>query len=598
MSQLFQELKRRSAFRTAIAYLAATWLILQVLDLILANFSAPTIAMRVFLIAAGIGFPVTLLLAWFFQITPEGIRLQRDQAPPQSHRSRRWLNVIIIAALSLTVVLLLLERRFLDHQPASVTDTSTTVVKSIAVLSFTDLSPNHDQEWFADGLAEEILNALTRTPDLLVASRTSSFAYKGTGKEAQTIPRELGVEHLLEGSVRRSGDRVRVTAKLVRADDGVHIWSENYDRTVTDVIDIQQDLALQIAQVMETTMDPVALRDMLQVGTRVVAAYRAYIHGVASRSRIFSENDIGDYRRAYAYFEDARQIDPGFSAAHRAAADFWRTQLTPAFGGYTELDASDPALSFANFHERIDRAIATATNTLSRRINEAEKAEVNLRLRRAVTLYQSYLEQRPGEWETWLSFLVAAEMASDVEASGMALTTLRSAGATSSMPASIYMIFAYQHVDPSVAADFGLAALERWPEHSDLLYQTHRTLLWAGRVDEAAKVLARFELAQPEDTMMIARQACAEGRRAIPLQILAERRAAGIIPGPVDWHILMMLGEAAAAEAVVRQYESDAVPNRAAAWLAYRIFDPAPFPSVMEILRRENVTRLPPGEIQ
>ena len=153
--------------------------------------------------------------------------------------------------------------------------------KSIAVLPFADLSQAQDQEWFADGLTEEILNALAKTPDLLVSSRTSSFRYKGSTLDIPDIAKELGVAHVLEGSVRSSSNRIRVTAQLIRASDGFHIWSENYDRDLADMIEIQEDLALNIANALETTMDPEALAAMLNTGTRSVEAYEAYLRGLS-----------------------------------------------------------------------------------------------------------------------------------------------------------------------------------------------------------------------------------------------------------------------------------------------------------------------------
>jgi TolB-like protein len=222
---------------------------------------------------------------------------------------------MIIGVLALAVILLLVDKIFLSTDVGGVDVATAEIEKSLAVLPFADLSQAQDQEWFADGLAEEILNALARTPDLLISARTSTFAYKGSDKDIPTIAQELGVAHVLEGSVRRSGDRIRVTAQLIRANDGFHLWSQNYDRDSTDIIEIQEDLAIQIASALETTMDPGALADMLRVGTSSVAAYQAYIHGAGLRSRSLLENRNDLMRTSYEFFEEARKQDPTFSAA-------------------------------------------------------------------------------------------------------------------------------------------------------------------------------------------------------------------------------------------------------------------------------------------
>ena len=166
--------------------------------------------------------------------------------------------------------------------------------RSIAVLPFTDMSAAGDQEYFGDGLAEEILNALVRVPDLQVSARTSSFQYRDTTLSIPEIAAELGVAHVLEGSVRSAGDRVRVTAQLIRAEDGFHVWSENYDRDPADMIVIQEDLARSIATALQTSMDPEALAAMARVGTQSVAAYQDYLKGLQLRQEALSSTESGD----------------------------------------------------------------------------------------------------------------------------------------------------------------------------------------------------------------------------------------------------------------------------------------------------------------
>ena len=200
--------------------------------------------------------------------------------------------------------------------------------KSIAVLPFADLSQAQDQHWFADGLAEEILNALVKVPDLSVAARTSSFQYRGSSQSIAQIAKELGVAHVLEGSVRSGGDRIRVTAQLIRASDGFHLWSDTYDRQNADMISIQEDLARNIASVLETSMDPEALEQMAQVGTRSVEAYQAYLRGVQLAAESFSIQDgRKKLREAFEQLTKALEYDPQFSEAHVRVAEYWKIEF-------------------------------------------------------------------------------------------------------------------------------------------------------------------------------------------------------------------------------------------------------------------------------
>jgi TolB-like protein len=475
---------------------------------------------------------------------------------------------------------------------------SSELEKSVAVLPFADLSQNQDQEWFADGLAEEILNALSRTPDLLISARTSTFAYKGSDKDIPTIAKELGVAHVLEGSVRRSGDRIRVTAQLIRADDGFHLWSQNYDRDATDIIEIQEDLAIQIASALETTMDPVALADMLRVGTRSVAAYQAYIHGAALRARSLLENSPDLMKTSYEYFEEAQQQDPGFAAASDAAANYWVTQLSLTSFHMDTTELAVPADALQAFYDRNDTATATASNDVDRIAYRARRAAVDLRFREALRLYRSYLDVRPNDIIAWEAYLDKATSASDQAAVTEALDVLRIAGQTRPEAANYFMDYAYLHLDPNDAADYGVAAIERWPLRN-LLYQTHRTLLFANRIDEAADVMQKYEQRFQLHPLMDARQACGEGRKGDVWEVFNEVYLGNlnVNNGNATWLVLKMLGEDEKAEELLHTLVFDDVPFAIASWLSYPTFDPSGFPVLMAILERENVSRPPTREL-
>jgi TolB-like protein len=596
----FTELKRRNVFRVGLAYLFAAWLLLQFTSTFVPILGLPGWVPRLVFLLLLIGLVPTVIAAWALELTPDGIRLEKDvdRSKPEAAGAGRKLNNIIIGMLALVIVFLVVERVFI----AELNDVPMVTVivaepdRSVAVLPFVDLSQDHDQEWFADGLAEEILNALARTPDLMVSSRTSAFAFKNKDQDISTIAKELGVAHILEGSIRTLGDRIRVTAQLIRASDGFHLWSQTYDRKVQNVIEIQEDVAIMIANALETTLDPNALEDMMRVGTRSVRAYQAYIHGLALRGRSLRTGSLDDYLDSYTQFELAREIDAKFAAAHRQAADYWKIQLNPTRlpGGAPDLT---PQVMLENFLERIDLAINSTRNSTEQIGSRAQKAAIQLRLRTAVRRFREYLEARPNDYRGWHELLVVAQLAADRDAADEALAVLKAGGKLDRFAATTYLSTAYRFGEASAASDYGLEALTRWPNDAGLSYQTHRSLLWAERVAEAAGLIARMSSANSGNPLIRARQACAEGRRGDVLQILERVRLKYGRSIASEWVILMLLGEHQQAVELIRLHEVNMVPYQFASWLVFHQFDPGPFPSLMQMLERENVQRPPAAEI-
>ena len=603
----FEELKRRNVFRVGIAYVISAWVLLQFVDLVLDNIQAPEWVMKVFMLALAIGFPLAIFFAWAFEMTAEGIKKEKDVDRSQSiaPTTGRKLDRSIITILVIALAYFAWDKFSTspsDAEPAqNATQQSVQVEhapKSIAVLPFADLSQAKDQEWFADGLAEEILNVLAKTPDLLVSSRTSSFRYKGSTLDLPDIADELGVAHILEGSIRSSGNRIRVTAQLIRASDGFHLWSENYDRDVADMIEIQEDLALNIARALETTMDPEALAAMINAGTRSVEAYEQYLRGQAQRSKAFtSQVNNGDFKTSYEYFENARSIDPKFAAAHQQAAQFWKVQLTPSRtdSGLTQLE---PRQMLNEFNSRIDLAIETASSNGDQKGYMAYKALVELRLHDATRLYREYLLERPNDDVAEYSLLTVLAMASETEELKELIRHLRERGATDQFAAGSFLNEAYRVTSASEAADFGLQAIKQWPGAGGLMYQTHRTLMWAGRIQEGKELADRYSRLFPEDdTLVRARQACAEGRRDDAVAIYNSIDPNDNYDRSTRWHMLKLLGEEQQAVEILRPYADSGVPYMLASWLIYHKFDPSPFPAVMEVLERENIHRPPAVDI-
>ena len=611
----FEELKRRNVFRVGIAYLISAWVLLQVVDLVLENIQAPDWVMKVFMLALAIGFPLAVFFAWAFEMTPEGIKKEKDVDRSQSitPTTGRKLDRSIIVILLIAVIYFAWDNfapqkgsdspqatQGIESSVSGKLNPASAAKKSIAVLPFTDLSQAQDQEWFADGLAEEILNALAKTPDLLVSSRTSSFRYKGSTLDLPDIAKELGVEHILEGSVRSSGKRIRVTAQLIRASDGFHVWSENYDRDVADMIEIQEDLALNIAKALETTMDPAALAAMINTGTRSVEAYEEYLRGqsLLAQSYASSENE-NLFEESYRHFERARLVDPGFASAHLASADFWKIQMSPSWqdSGLTDLE---PHQLLIEFNDRISQAIANAPTAVDKNGYMAYQALVELRLGDSIRLYREYLKNRPNDELARYDLNIATLMASDSGLFEEIAKHWRERGATDELVAFSYMQGTYRVMDASQAADFGLNALQRWPNNNGLIYQTHRTLMWAGRILEGKELADRYSRLFPDDEdrfLVLARQACAEGRRADVEAIYNSIDPDDNYARSTRWHILKLLGDEQQAVEVLRPYSETGVPFIMASWLVYHKFDPEPFPQVMEVLKREGINRPPAVEI-
>ena len=328
MSSFFQELKRRNVFRVGVAYLAIAWLVLQVTDIVFENFGAPDWVMKWIMYVIAVGFPVAVFFAWAFELTPEGIKHERDVDRSQSitrHTGRR-LNRAIIVVLSTAVVLLLVDKFYLQRD----VNGAPMAEKSVAVLPFVALSNGPDDEYFADGLTEEILNSLARVPELLVIARTSAFHFKGQNKSIRQIADELGVSHIVEGSIRRDGERLRVTAQLIRATDGFQVWAEDYDRAFEDTFDVQTNIAERITETLGIVLDDALSERMRSVGTRNPEAFIAFQKGVDLYIKGHEfEIQTSYLRDANRYFDRALSLAPTLTIAYLMRADYY-THLLPS----------------------------------------------------------------------------------------------------------------------------------------------------------------------------------------------------------------------------------------------------------------------------
>jgi len=334
---LFTELKRRNVLRVAVLYIAASWLILQVGENLFEILEVPMWGMRLVLGLLIIGFPIALIFSWVYEITPEGIKRETDISRDQQLATTRKLDVAVIAVVVLAAGLFA-AKWFTesDVPPTVASDVSVAeekakqseepaiAVASVAVLPFVNMSGDQENEYFADGLSEELLNRLAQLPELLVAGRTSSFAFKGQNQDLREIGQKLGVANVLEGSVRRSADQVRVTAQLIRADDGFHLWSETYDRTLEDIFQVQDDIAENVAQAMDVILDEGKREHMRAAGVRNVDAFVAYQKAFEVYERAHGMEDLlPTLKRANEILDEAIRLAPDFGVAFFIQSDYY-----------------------------------------------------------------------------------------------------------------------------------------------------------------------------------------------------------------------------------------------------------------------------------
>ena len=341
----FEELKRRNVFRVGIAYGVASWLLLQLSDVLAPLLSLPPSAQRFVLFALLIGFIPALIFAWAFEMTPEGIKKEKDVDRSQSIASQtgRKLDRTIIAVLALAVVFLLYRQFGSDETALSPEGTNTTQVnsntetpsaqtdtrQSVAVIPFVNMSDDAANEYFSDGISEELLNVLVKVESLRVPSRTSSFTFKGSGKKVAEIGRELQVDHVLEGSVRKAGDRIRVTAQLIDVQTDTHLWSETYTRELDDIFAVQDEISKAIVEALQITLSGSDQQLLADHSTDNVEAYNKFLLG----RHLWNLRTRQSLLEAITPLREAVALDPGFDRAWAALADTY--VLIPEYDGGT-----------------------------------------------------------------------------------------------------------------------------------------------------------------------------------------------------------------------------------------------------------------------
>ena len=377
---LFGELRRRKVFRVAAAYAVMAWLLLQVADILLDNFGAPEWVFKSFTVLLVLGFPLAVVLAWIFDLTPGGLQRTPGAAPADSvapaNREmagrERLTNRIILVGAFLIILVMATERIWFAGRGSPAEAPSAVPVatladpdaaaaaadpaRSIAVLAFEDLSPEGDQGYFAEGISEELLNLLARSDGFRVAARTSSFKFKGSDADIAQIGQALNVETVLEGSVRKAGDQVRITAQLIEVDSGFHLWSDTYDRRLENIFAVQDEIASAIVRALQLELD-VGVETAGR--TQNVAAYDLYLRG----RQLAREPSRAGLLQAIEMYEEALTLDPRFAAAYSGIAEAW-TWLED-YGGVPSAEAFPKAEQAARRALALDPQSAEAHSAMA-----------------------------------------------------------------------------------------------------------------------------------------------------------------------------------------------------------------------------------------
>ena len=428
----FGEFRRRRVFRVAAVYLIVGWLLIQVADATFEPMGFPAWASRLLIVMLALGFVLACALAWIYDIQPHGIERTQalaDAATPQ----RRATDVAAPAALPTP-------EPFIATPPEA----------SVAILPFADLSEAHDQDYFCDGLAEEILNALSKVRGLHVASRTASFRYRDGNTAPADIGRQLQVAAIMEGSVRKAGDRVRVTAQLVDASNGYHLWSENFDRKLADIFAIQEEIARNVVSAVRPTLQSPVAFDLQKKAPRDMRAYEFYLRGRQLEGRTTELS----WKQAPLMFRRAIEIDPDYAQAWAGLADslceliMWRLEVAQG-GALEEAKAAahralelDPDLAEAHVakahalsmsgdregaSESYERALAIDPELYVANYYYARECLTQGRFERAVDLFEAAHRAQPDEFQAIsLSVMAAKSAGDDVRAKKLAMEALAS----------------------------------------------------------------------------------------------------------------------------------------------------------------------------
>ncbi len=611
--KFFAELKRRKVFRVMAVYGTVAFILLQLADIAFEPLGLPPAAMTFLIVLALFGFPIALVLAWAFEVTPEGVKKTEEAAPGEitgiieAPASTRWpaglLALVGVAALVWGAWFV--GKRAGESEAATPSTASWTISvsdeaqssgvqlayaelskdarPSIAVLPFADMSREGDQEYFSDGITEEILNVLARIPELRVAARTTAFSYKGQDPDLREVGENLGVRYVLEGSVRKAGDDLRITAQLIDTHDNFHVWSQSYDRTLDNVFEIQSEIAEAIAEALKVPLGVEHGSDLV-FPTADMAAYDLYLEGQAKVKDRGAEN-IAD---AITLFEAAIARDSGWAPAWAglAMARTLEPYYQPGFSGPSQdADVWERSLSAAEVAAR--QALGLDPDNASARVALGNACRDRWKWEEAETEYRLALETDPDNVEAYQQY---AELLNSVGRPAEALNSSARALALDRSPIRLasYAAHAVSNGRYGEAQELALEGMSRDPEGNvDLLSLVlAQVYVQMGLYDEAEQVAGRNRV------------------HFVPLiRVLRSEDPADAeqIPDPIvrAW-VLMRLGQSEMALNALDGYRIDP-PFNGRADLFFQEFDPVRedprLQAVLAQMRLEGVepVRAPPG---
>jgi len=406
LRNFFGELKRRNVYKVAIAYAVIAWLLIQAGSILFPTFEAPGWVMKVFVAIIAAGFPIALVLAWAFELTPEGIKRTEEVSPHKTMtpRTARKIDFVIIGVFALVIALLLYDR----YRPGKTSSSSNALQKSIAILPFENLSEEKANAYFAEGIQDEILTKLAAVRDLKVISRTSTAKYQSKPDNLKSVAQELGVSTILEGAVQRAGDKVRVNVQLIDSNSDAHLWAKSYDRELKDILAVESEVAEQIADALKANLSPSESHVLAAVRTQNTEAYDLFLRAQYEFHKAESSLSADAYDRADAFYRQTLERDPNFAPAaaglaysrlsrHWFVAPLTAQELREVKSIIDRAlalapDSPEPHFALGVFfywgHRQYDEALAEFNRTLELQPNNALARQ-----------FCGWVYRRRGEWE-------------------------------------------------------------------------------------------------------------------------------------------------------------------------------------------------------
>jgi TolB-like protein/Tfp pilus assembly protein PilF len=416
----FAELKRRNVYKVAVAYAVVGWLVIQVSSTVLPMFHAPEWVVQTLVVLVALGFPLALLIAWAFELTPQGLKRTEDVdfAVQGSRKSHTWIYVVVAGAL-LSIGLFFIGRYTAGSSgtPRHSQAATNLPAKSIAVLPFENLSDDKSAAYFADGIQDEILTKLASIADLKVISRTSTAKYKSKPEDLKTVSQQLGVATVLEGSVQKAGDKVRVNVQFIDARADSHLWAKSYDREIKDVFAVESEVAQEIADSLQAKLSPAEANTLATAPTKDTAAYDLFLKGEYEERLADSSLKAESFTQAAAWYRQAIARDPHFALAmarlvqNRIAYHWFVEQMSEAELAQVRSMADEAvaiAPNLAQVHVALGQFYYHGYRQYEQALAEFERAFQLQPNASAALEYSGYVHRRQGQWKRCLAELKRA----------------------------------------------------------------------------------------------------------------------------------------------------------------------------------------------